>query len=110
MSCLTHLYLLRVKSEAFKSYKQYEAWCATQLGVSIKILHSDRGGEYMDKGFILYLKFQGTEQKLTMHDMLAHNGVAECYNHTIVELVHALLHVSGLPKSLWREAACHVVW
>ena len=41
MSCLTHLYLLHMKSEAFKSYKQYEAWCTTQLSVSIKILHSD---------------------------------------------------------------------
>ena len=64
----------------------------------------------MDKGFILYLKSQGTEQKLTMHDMLAHNGVAECHNCTIMEHVRALLHASGLPKSLWGEAVHHVVW
>jgi hypothetical protein len=24
--------------------------------------------------------------------------------------VHALLHASGLPKSLWGEAACHIIW
>ena len=57
----------------------------------------------MDKGFILYLKSQGTKQKLTMHDMPAHNGVAECHNHTIMERVHALLHASGLLKSLWER-------
>ena len=28
----------------------------------------------------------------------------------IVERIHALLHASGLPKFLWREAMCHVVW
>jgi len=87
MSWLTHLYLLRLKSEAFEAYKQYEAWCMTHLDVAIKILHSDCGGEYLDKGFILYLKSKGTEQKLTMHDTPAHNGVAECHNHTIVEHV-----------------------
>jgi len=85
MSRLTHLYLLHPKSEAFKAYKQYEAWCAMHLGIAIKILHSDCGGEYLDKGFTLYLKSRGTEQKLTVHNTPSHNGVAEHHNHTIVE-------------------------
>ena len=110
MSRLTHLYLLRLKSEAFEAFKQYEAWCMTHLGVAIKVLHSDRGGEYMDKSFILYLKSRGTEQRLTVHDTPAQNGVAERRNRTIVERVRALLHASGLPKFLWGEAARHVVW
>jgi len=80
MSQLTHLYLLRLKSEAFEAYKQYEAWCAMHLGVAIKILHSDHGGEYLDKGFTLYLKSRSTEQKLIVHDTPAHNGVAEHHN------------------------------
>jgi hypothetical protein len=48
---LTHLYLLRTKDEAFKTYKEYEAWCQTQLDARIKVLHSDRGGEYMGSRF-----------------------------------------------------------
>jgi hypothetical protein len=28
----------------------------------------------------------------------------------IVERIHALLDTSGLPRFLWGEAACHVVW
>ena len=43
---LTHLHLLQSKGEAFKAYKQFEAWCKTQFGVPVKIFHSDRGGEY----------------------------------------------------------------
>ena len=77
MSRLTHLYLLRLKSEAFEAFKQYEAWCMTHLGIAIKVLHSDHGGEYLDMGFILYLKSRGMEQKLTVHDTPSHNGVAE---------------------------------
>jgi len=110
MSRLTHLYLLCLKSEAFEAYKQYEAWCTTHLGIAIKILYSNYGGEYLDKGFTLYLKSRGTEQKLTVHDTPVHNGVAEHCNRMIVEQVQALLHASGLPKFLWGEAACHVVW
>jgi len=40
----------------------YEAWCATQLGACLKVLHSNRGGKYLGKEFILYLKKRhGTE-------------------------------------------------
>jgi len=45
-----------------------------------------------------------------MHDTHQEAGVAERRNRTIVERVRALLHSSGLPKYLWAEAACHVVW
>jgi hypothetical protein len=50
---LMHLYLLQNKSDAFTSYKEYEAWCDTHLDARMKILHSDRGGEYLGKEFIL---------------------------------------------------------
>jgi len=106
----THLYLLRAKSDTFDAYQKYEAWCNTQLDARVKILHSDRGGEYMDNKFIEHLKKRGTEQKLTVHDTPAHNGVAERRNRTILERIRALLHASGLPKNLWGEAARHVVW
>ena len=65
---LTHLYLLRKKDEAFNSYKDYEAWVNTQLSAKIKTLHSDRGGEYKGKEFIVHLKSKGTTSKFTVHD------------------------------------------
>jgi hypothetical protein len=39
-TCLTHLHLICNKGEAFKAYKEFEAWCKTQLKVLVKILHS----------------------------------------------------------------------
>ena len=107
---LTNIYLLAKKSDAFESYKDYEAWCRTQLDVPVKQLHSDRGGEYLGKEFVLHLNHQGTKQKLTVHDTPQHNGVAERRNRTILERVRALLHSTGLPRTLWGEAARHVVW
>ncbi|PPQ85111.1 hypothetical protein CVT26_005400 [Gymnopilus dilepis] len=65
--------------------QDYEAWVDTQLGAKLKVLHSDRGGEYMGKEFIVYLKLKGTTQKLNVHDTPQHLGVVERHNRTIVE-------------------------
>ena len=32
------------------------------------------------------------------------------YDITKSKRIHVLLHASGLPRNLWGEAACHVVW
>lgn len=107
---LTDLYLLKHKSDTFRAYKEYEASCKTQHKADIRILHSDRGGEYTGKEFVVHLKRKGTKQKLTVHDTPQHNGVAERLNRTILEKVRAMLHASGQPRMLWGEAAHHAVW
>ncbi|OJA13049.1 hypothetical protein AZE42_11790, partial [Rhizopogon vesiculosus] len=107
---LTYLHLLCQKSEVFTAYKDFKAWCNTQHGARVKVLHSDRGGEYLGKEFVMHLKAAGTEQKLTIHNTPQHNGVAERLNRTLLEKVHAMLHKSGLPRFLWGEAVHHAIW
>ena len=109
-SQLTTLYLLKTKDKVLWAYKQYEAWVETQMGKKIKVLNSDRGGEYQGADFVEYLKSKGTIQKLNVHDTPQHTGVAERRNRPIGEHIRALLHASGLPKFFWGEAAHHVVW
>ena len=106
---LTDLYLLKHKSNTLQAYKEYEASCKTQHGADIRILHSDRGGEYTGKEFVMHLNRKGTRQKLTVHDT-QHNGIAERLNRTVLEKVRAMLHSSGQPHMLWGEAAHHAVW
>ena len=105
-----YLCTLRQKSETFLAYQQFEAWLNRQLATKIRMLHSDRGGEYTGNEFVLYLKRQGMVQRLTVHNTPQHNGIAERLNRTILERIRALLHASGLPKFLWGEAAHHVIW
>jgi hypothetical protein len=107
---LTYLHLLRQKSDAFDTYKQFEAWCSTQHSAQVKTLHSDRGGEYLGKAFTMHLQAAGTKQKLTVHDTPQHNGVTERLNCTLMEKVRAMLHDSGLQRTLWGEAVKHAVW
>ena len=41
-----HIYLLKHKSEAIDKFKEYKLEVEKQLGLSIKHLNNDRGGEY----------------------------------------------------------------
>jgi len=60
---------LKAKSEAFESYKQYEAWLKTHHNPDgIVCLGSDRGGEFIDGEFATYLLNVGTAHNLNIHD------------------------------------------
>jgi transposase InsO family protein len=107
----TLTYLLVAKSDALSNYQQFEAWARTQNHCPvIKVLRSDRGGEYLSEAFDRHLAAAGTARRLTVHDMPQLNGVAECLNRTLVEKVRALLHMAGLPQSMWGEALRHSTW
>ena len=75
----------------------------------IKCLCSDRGGEYSGAEFTKFLKEEGTEWRLTMHDTPQHNGITESLNRRLVEHVRTILHKCGLPKLLWGEVLQFVV-
>jgi hypothetical protein len=46
-------------------------------------------------------------RRLTPHNTLQVNGIAEWLNRTLLERVRTLMHTSGLPKSLWGKALWH---
>jgi hypothetical protein len=107
----TITYLMRTKDQALEAYKSFEAWALTQGHCrAIKVLRSDRGGEYLSDVFNAHLAAAGTARKLTVHDTPQLNGVVERLNRTLLEQIRTFVHGSGLPKSFWGEALHHVVW
>ena len=48
-----YIYLMRHKSEAFEKFQEFKAEAEKQLGLCIKQLRSDRGGEYLFGEFSL---------------------------------------------------------
>jgi hypothetical protein len=113
MDLSTHeekVFFLKQKSEAFNSYKKYEAWAKVQRNAVIKILGTDRGGEFMSNAFVEHLELQGTVRHLTVHDSPQSNGASERANRTHVELARAMLTAANLPRSLWAEAVRHSFW
>ena len=76
-TCYMQVYLLALKSAAFKAYLSFEAWMKTQHGARIKWLHSNHGGEYLSSESTTHLTTLGIEQRLITHDMPQENGIAE---------------------------------
>ena len=107
----TTTFLLHTKDEALEAYKMFEAWAVTQHHCqAIKVLRSDRGGEYLSEVFNQHLQKAGTVRKLTTHDTPQLNGIAEHLNRTLLERIRAFTHTSSLPKSLWGEALRQATW
>ena len=50
-----YVYLIKHKSEAIEKFKEYKTEVESLLDKNIKILQSDRGGEYMDLKFQDYM-------------------------------------------------------
>lgn len=60
-----HVYLLRTKDEAFDAFKLYKAEVKNQHEKHIKILRSDRGGEYFNRDFDTFCEEKGIKHERT---------------------------------------------
>ena len=103
----TWVYFLQEKSEAFTAFQMFKALVEREADSQIKILRTDRGGEFNSQEFGSFCKNHGIRKQLTAAYTPQQNGVCERKNRTILNMVRSLLQRSGLPKSFWPEA---VVW
>jgi len=108
-----YLYLLRSKDEAFDAFKLFKAEVEKQCGKHIKIVRSDRGGEYYGRytedgqapgPFAKFLQEHGIVAQYTMPGSPDQNGVAERRNRTLIEMVRSMRSNTKLPSSLWVDA------
>jgi len=107
-----YVYLLKTKDEVLHYFKAYKAEVENQLERKIKHLRSDRGGEYFSNDFDEFCVEYGIIHERTLPFSPQSNGIAERKNHTLTELVNAMLNTAGLSKEWWGEAiltACHVL-
>ncbi|TQD69871.1 hypothetical protein C1H46_044597 [Malus baccata] len=108
-----YTYLLSEKSSVLDCFKIYKTEVEKQLGKTIKIVRSDRGGEYFGryseagqcKGpFALFLEQQGIVAQYTTPGTPQQNGVSERRNRTLIGMVRSMMTRSKLPGFLWGEA------
>ena len=79
-----YAYLITHKSETFVKFKEYKHKVENQLGKKIKMLRSDRGGEYLSIEFNDYLKECGIVSQLAPPKTPQLNGVTEKRNRTLL--------------------------
>jgi transposase InsO family protein len=82
---------LKNKSNALSFFKVFKIKVENQIGRKIKVLRSDRGGEYLSKAFDDYLKQAGIRRFLTTARTPQSNGVAEWMNRTLLERAHSMM-------------------
>ncbi|KAJ9535862.1 hypothetical protein OSB04_un000976 [Centaurea solstitialis] len=110
-SKFTYVYLMKTKDQAFDMFKIYKSMVETQKGKKLKILRSDRGGEYFPTNFTSFCEDHGLIHQVSAPYRPQQNGVEERKNGVLVDMVNAMLVNSSLLLDLWGEAlltACHV--
>ena len=65
----------------------------------IKYLRSDHGGKYLSYEFGLYFKQCGIISQLTPPGTPQLNGVSECCNRTLLDMVRSMMSLTDLPLS-----------
>jgi transposase InsO family protein len=80
------LYLLKQKYEAFDVFKKFKSMVENESGQTIKILRSDRGGEYKLNEFIEFCDIHGIKRPFTTQYTPQQNGVDERKNWTIMDI------------------------
>ncbi|CAL9026013.1 unnamed protein product, partial [Prunus brigantina] len=108
-----YAYLLKEKSEAVNILEVFITEVERQLDKKVKIVRSDRGGEFYGKynesgqcpgPFAKLLEKHGICAQYTMPGTPQQNGVAERRNRTLMDMVRSMLSNSSLPIFLWMHA------
>nr|GEU72225.1 malonyl-coenzyme A:anthocyanin 3-O-glucoside-6''-O-malonyltransferase-like [Tanacetum cinerariifolium] len=87
------------KHEVFKTFKVFQKEVENQLSKTIKVLRSDRGGEYMSQEFFYHLKDHRIIAHRTPPYTPQHNGVSERKNRTLLDMVEKT------PYEVWKGKA-----
>jgi len=82
----------------------YKTNVKNQLNKNIKILISDRGGEYESNEFSELCANFCVIHQTTAPYTHQQNGIAERKNKILKEIVNSMLVSSGSPQNLWGEA------
>jgi hypothetical protein len=109
-SRMSWLYFLDNKSETFEQFQKFKALVENQSGCHIKVLRTDRGGEFTSSEFNLFCEENGIRRELTTPHTPEQNGVAERKNRTIVEMARSMLQARGLSNQFWAEAVATSVY
>ncbi|GKB35736.1 retrovirus-related pol polyprotein from transposon TNT 1-94 [Tanacetum coccineum] len=94
-----YVYLLKSKDEAIDKFVLYKTKVDNQLGKKIKVVRSDRGGEYVAPFAELCAK-HGIRHEFTAPYSPQQNSIAERKNRTLKEMVTAMLISSGLSQDM----------
>ena len=98
-----YVYLLKSKDEAIEKFVLYNNEVENQLNKKIKVLRSDRGGEYESPMIDVCAQHGIIHETKTPYSPQS-NGVVDRKNHILKEMMNAVLISFCLPQNMSGEA------
>jgi len=99
-----YVYLLSHCYEALDVFKCFVVEVETELEWRVKTLRTDRGREYLSNLFKESCEEKGIRRQLTIPCTPQQNGIAECKNRTLLDMVGSMMAHDNLPISFWGDA------
>ena len=100
---------LKENNQVGKMVKNYLT-CLITSGRKLKYIHMDCGKEFLSDQLKEWCKERGIEIQLTAPYSPSQNGVAECINHTLIELACAMIATNKLPEYLWESTVAQAMY
>ena len=91
------LQLLTSKDEAAVAIKKFKTRAEAESGKKLRVLRTDRGGEFTSVEFATYCADQGVGQHHTAPYSPQQNGVVEQQNQTVVGMARSMMKAKGMP-------------
>ena len=104
----TWLYPLKLKSDVFQAFIDFQHRIERQFNQKIVNFQSNWGGEF--QALSKHLKEHGINHRISCPHTPTQNGTAERKHRHIIETALSLLHQSSVPKSFWDEVVCTAVY
>ncbi|GJU46394.1 zinc finger, CCHC-type containing protein [Tanacetum coccineum] len=78
--------------------------------MTLKMLRTDRGGEFTSNKFTQYCKENGIARQLTAPYSPQQNRVVERRNRTIMSTTRCMMKATNMPQKFWAEAVRHAIY
>ncbi|GJV63637.1 ribonuclease H-like domain, reverse transcriptase, RNA-dependent DNA polymerase [Tanacetum coccineum] len=104
------VYFLTMKDQAFDTFKEYKKSIENELRTTLKMLRTDRGGEFTSNEFTQYCKENDIARQLTAPYPPQQNGVVERRNRTIMSTTRCMMKATNMPQNFWAEAVRHAIY
>lgn len=98
------IFFIASKDMAFDKIKEFVEQTENQFGKRLKVLRTDRGGEFVNKRMQSYFKDKGIIHQLTAPYTPEQNGVAERKNRSLMEMARCMLYDADMNIKFWAEA------
>ena len=85
-------------------FQKFNNTIRTQYNTQIQVLRSDNGGEYHSSKLQQFLESHGSIHQTSYQGIPEQNGVAECKNRHLLEVVCISLIEAHMPLYYWGEA------